>query len=328
MAGARDQLQPGGHLSLRGASSSSVRNIACDQRSGEGGGPHLATQSSYSRGGGGGRATARAGRRRAPRARAIHSSRSSPLLRLGEPEQRGQQQPLAAAVVGVVEVAADAAAGTDERRHVDRAEAEERKDEQASVQPLLRAREIEVVAEPRRDAGERRGVQALALLPPVDARLLAHALQMGRGRRSCIPPAVAAAVPGGVLRAAPRARGPSRRAGGAASRSGRARPRACSAPRSRDRVSTIRATQSKNASALATSPTRLIASAMKEPSRSQEKPVGREASGRPRSRRSATGRRESSRRWRAGGQRDSMRAPMKDAGGRSSVLPPTVATAQ
>ena len=121
------------------------------------------------------------------------------VLRLGEPEQRGQQQPLTAAVIGVVEVAVDAAAGTDERRHVDRPEAEEGEDEQASVQPLLRAGEIEVVAEPRGDAGERGGVHALALLPPVDARLLAHALEVGRGRRGRVPPPIAAAVPGGVL---------------------------------------------------------------------------------------------------------------------------------
>ena len=64
---------------------------------------------------------------------------------------------------------------------------------------------------------------------------------------------------------------------------------------------------------------------MKEPSRSQEKPVGRER----RARDVAAARRlagaDRRRRWRAGGQRDSMRAPMKDAGGRSSVLPPTVA---
>ena len=60
-------------------------------------------------------------------------------IRLGEPEQRRQQQPLAAAVVDVVEVAVDAAAGADERRDVDRAEAEEGEDEEARVEPLLGA---------------------------------------------------------------------------------------------------------------------------------------------------------------------------------------------
>ena len=45
MPGARDQLQPRGHVSPW-SSWSSVRNIACDQSSGEGGGPHFATQGS------------------------------------------------------------------------------------------------------------------------------------------------------------------------------------------------------------------------------------------------------------------------------------------
>ena len=178
---------------------SSVRNIACDQSSGEGGGPHLATQTSNWSGVE--QVILRLLRQVAVRCR-VRRDPLQPLLavlRLGEPEHRRQQQPLAAAVVDVVEVPVHAAAGADERRHVDRAEAEEGEDEQARVEALLRAREIEVVAEAGRDAGERRRVDALALLPPVEARLLAHPLQVGRGRRRRVAPAVAAAVPGGVL---------------------------------------------------------------------------------------------------------------------------------
>ena len=85
-------------------------------------------------------------------------------------------------------MAVDAAAGADERRHVDRAEAEEGQDEQRRVEPVLRAREVEVVAEAGGDAGERRRVDALALLPPVDARLLAHPLEV-RLRSARPPPA-------------------------------------------------------------------------------------------------------------------------------------------
>ena len=62
-------------------------------------------------------------RRRAPRSSRGSRGRASGSAR---PEQRGQQQPLAAAVVDVVEVPVDAAARADERRDVDGAEAEER----------------------------------------------------------------------------------------------------------------------------------------------------------------------------------------------------------
>ena len=154
---------------------------------------------------------------------------------------------------------------------------------------------------------------------------LAHALEVRRGRRGRLAPAIAAAVPGGVLAAAPRARVPSRRAGGAASRSGRARRRACSARRSRGRRSTIRATQSKNASALADLADAAHRvrdeGAVAEPGEAvrRERRAGDVAAAR---RLAGADRLDAGA---AGGQRDSMRAPMKDAGGRSSVLPSTVA---
>ena len=114
-------------------------------------------------------------------------------------------------------------------------------------------------------------MDALALLPPVDARLLAHPLEVAR--RSQRPPRAsgAAAVPGGVLAQGPEPEAPAVvLAVRPLARVALALERV--AGLEAEPASTIRATQPKNASALSTSPTRLIASAMKEPSRSQEKP--------------------------------------------------------
>ena len=124
------------------------------------------------------------------------------VLRLGEPEQRGQQQPLAAAVVGVVEVAVDAAAGADERRHVDRRRSRGRGG-RAGCRPG---------APPRaRDRGRRRA-------PPRCRR----ASPRGRPRapptsRSTAPRARAPGAPRSPQRR--RASGRRRRAGAACSRS-------------------------------------------------------------------------------------------------------------
>ena len=94
--------------------------------------------------------------------------------RLGEAEHRGQEHPLAAAVVLVVEVAPDASARRDERA-LDALDELGRADEELrGVEPVVGASDRLapdlVRVEPLADAPERRGVDALALLPPVDAR--------------------------------------------------------------------------------------------------------------------------------------------------------------
>src|SRR5215213_6256669 len=118
--------------------------------------------------------------------------------RLGEAEHRRQQQPLAPAVVRVATVAVDAAAGTDELgadlAHDVGVEGAERwlQQEVTRVEPLAgyglvgraahRGSGLRTAApEPERDRAERGGVDALALLPPVDARLAPDALEVVGG---------------------------------------------------------------------------------------------------------------------------------------------------
>src|SRR5215213_4243249 len=127
---------------------------------------------------------------------------------LGQPQHRREQDPLAAAVVDVVEVTVDAAAGADELRDVHGAEAEQGNDEEAGVEPLLRPRKVELIAESGCDAGECCRVNPLALLPPVHARLLADSFEISAccGRR--VAPAVTAAVSGRVLADGPEEEAP------------------------------------------------------------------------------------------------------------------------
>lgn len=114
----------------------------------------------------------------------------------GEAEERGQQQPFTASVVGVFEVAVDAPAGADELDHGPRQlESEERKHEQGRVEPDVGGGQVEVVAEPGGDAGERGGVDAVALLPPVGARMQADSLQMPLDPPGGRSPAVRDPVP-------------------------------------------------------------------------------------------------------------------------------------
>ena len=122
----------------------------------------------------------------------------APVIDVGEAEHRRQEQPLAAAVVLVVQVAVHAA--VDEERLFDALDDLRGADEeQRSVEPVAGAGErlapdlvgVEAVAH----APERRRVNPLALLPPVDARLGPVVLEPARDeRRGLFPARVVAAA--------------------------------------------------------------------------------------------------------------------------------------
>src|SRR6478609_3829163 len=120
------------------------------------------------------------------------------VVEVGETEHRRQQQPLPAAVVLVVEVAVHAA--VHEQRRLDaRDELFCADEEQRSIEPVVGPREglaLDLVrAEPVADAPERGGVYALALLPPVDARLAPVVLEPACDVRRRIFPARRVAAP-------------------------------------------------------------------------------------------------------------------------------------
>src|SRR3954454_1303771 len=115
-----------------------------------------------------------------------------------EPEHRRQEQPLAAAVVLVVEVAVDAA--VDEEVGLDAGDDLLRADEeQRAIEAIVRARErlaldlVGLQAVP--DAPERRRVDPLALLPRVEAWLVPVMLEPARDERCrLVPPRLIAAT--------------------------------------------------------------------------------------------------------------------------------------
>ena len=222
-----------------------------------------------SRGGGGGPATARAeapsvgGVRARPTSRLVRAVVLVAVLELREPEERRQEQPLAAAVEDVVGMTVHAAAGREQAgthalddpvRAPERATARQSRlaSRRSSAQP-----EVDDAAMPQasRPASTQASVVActpVALLPPVHARLLPLPLEVvGRAPAASLQRARVDDRDGRSAPRPPRARAPSRRAVAAASRCVVvARRRAGSGRRSRRPSRTIRAAQSKNASAL------------------------------------------------------------------------------